>query len=106
MKIFDKIKASGKTWKVTGVAANALKGNKKMESLTIGKNVKKIGKNAFANCRKLKKVTVKSKKINTIGKNAFKNINKKATVKVPKAQKKKYAKLLNKAKLSKKVKIK
>ena len=75
-------------------------------SLTIGKNVKKIGKNAFANCRKLKKVTVKSKKINTIGKNAFKNINKKATVKVPKAQKKKYAKLLNKAKLSKKVKIK
>lgn len=106
VKIFDKIKASGKTWKVTGVAANALKGNKKMESLTIGKNVKKIGKNAFANCRKLKKVTIKSKKINTIGKNAFKNINKKATVKVPKAQKKKYAKLLNKAKLSKKVKIK
>jgi len=88
------------------VAANALKGNKKMESLTIEKNVRKIGKNAFANCRKLKKVTIKSKKINTIGKNAFKNINKNATVKVPKAQKKKYAKLLNKAKLSKKVKIK
>nr|WP_283094986.1 leucine-rich repeat protein [Hominisplanchenecus faecis] len=106
VKIFDKIKASGKTWKVTSVAANALKGNKKMESLTIGKNVRKIGKNAFVNCRKLKKVTIKSKKINTIGKNAFKNINKKATVKVPKAQKKKYAKLLNKAKLSKKVKIK
>ena len=106
VKIFDKIKASGKTWKVTSVAANALKGNKKMESLTIGKNVRKIGKNAFANCRKLKKVIIKSKKINTIGKNAFKNINKKATVKVPKAQKKKYAKLLNKAKLSKKVKIK
>ena len=106
VKIFNKIKASGKTWKVTSVAANALKGNKKMESLTIEKNVRKIGKNAFANCRKLKKVTIKSKKINTIGKNAFKNINKNATVKVPKAQKKKYAKLLNKAKLSKKVKIK
>ena len=82
VKIFNKIKASGKTWKVTSVAANALKGNKKMESLTIEKNVRKIGKNAFANC------------------------NKNATVKVPKAQKKKYAKLLNKAKLSKKVKIK
>lgn len=106
VKIFNKIKASGKTWKVTSVAANALKGNKKMESLTIEKNVRKIGKNAFANCRKLKKVTIKSKKINTIGKNAFKNINENATVKVPKAQKKKYAKLLNKAKLSKKVKIK
>ena len=46
--------------------ANALKGNKKIESLTIGKNVRKIGKNAFANCRKLKKVIIKSKKINTI----------------------------------------
>ena len=55
------------------MAANALKGNKKMESLTIEKNVRKIGKNAFANCRKLKKVTIKSKKINTIGKNAFKD---------------------------------
>lgn len=106
VKIFDKIKASGKTWKVTGVAANALKGSRKMESLTIGKNVTKIGKNAFANCGKLKKVTVKSKKITAIGKNAFKGMNKKATIKVPKAQKKNYTKLLNKAKLSKKVAIK
>ena len=65
-----------------------------------------LSKVKHQDCRKMKKVTIKSKKINTIGKNAFKNINKKATVKVPKAQKKKYAKLLNKAKLSKKVKIK
>ena len=77
-----------------------------MTSLTIEKNVRKIGKNAFANCKNLKKITVKSKKINTIGKNAFKGISKKAAIKVPKAQKKKYTKLLNKAKLAKKVKIK
>ena len=106
VKIFAKIKSNGKTYKVTGVGANALKGCKKMTSLTIEKNVTKIGKNAFANCKNLKKITVKSKKINTIGKNAFKGISKKAAIKVPKAQKKKYTKLLNKAKLSKKVKIK
>ena len=81
--------------------------------------VQKFGGTSVASYEKMKEVckiieahkekykdTIKSKKINTIGKNAFKNINKKATVKVPKAQKKKYAKLLNKAKLSKKVKIK
>ena len=106
VKIFAKIKSNGKTYKVTSVGANALKGCKKMTSLTIEKNVRKIGKNAFANCKNLKKITVKSKKINTIGKNAFKGISKKAAIKVPKAQKKKYTKLLNKAKLSKKVKIK
>ena len=106
VKIFAKIKSNGKTYKVTSVGANALKGCKKMTSLTIEKNVTKIGKNAFANCKNLKKITVKSKKINTIGKNAFKGISKKAAIKVPKAQKKKYTKLLNKAKLSKKVKIK
>ena len=79
VKIFDKIKASGKTWKVTGVAANALKGNKKMESLTIGKKCQKDWKECLCKLQKAEKVTIKSKKINTIGKNAFKNINKKAT---------------------------
>lgn len=70
------------------------------------KKCQKDWKECLCKLQKAEKVTIKSKKINTIGKNAFKNINKNATVKVPKAQKKKYAKLLNKAKLSKKVKIK
>ena len=37
----------GVTYKVTSVAANAFKGNKKITKVTIGKYIEKIGKNAF-----------------------------------------------------------
>ena len=107
VKIFDKIKASGKTWKVTSVAANALKGNKKMESLTIGKNVRKIGKNAFTGCKKLKSITIKTKKLTTktVKKGAFNGISKKVVVKVPKSKYKTYKKLLPAKGLKKAAKI-
>ena len=121
VKISSTMKGNGKTYKITSVAANALKGNKKMTSLTIGNNVVTIGKNAFANCRKLKKVTVNGNKLKTIGKNAFsgdkklktinmkkvkslktvgksafKGISKKVTVKVPGAKKAAYKRLFKK----------
>ena len=121
VKISSTMKGNGKTYKITSVAANALKGNKKMTSLTIGNNVVTIGKNAFANCTKLKKVTVNGSSLKTIGKNAFggdkklktinmkkvkslktvakgafKAVNKKVTVKVPKAKKAAYKRLFKK----------
>ena len=121
VKISSTMKGNGKTYKITSVAANALKGNKKMTSLTIGNNVVTIGKNAFANCTKLKKVTVNGNKLKTIGKNAFsgdkklktinmkkvkslktvgksafKGISKKVTVKVPGAKKAAYRRLFKK----------
>ena len=121
VKISSTMKGNGKTYKITSVAANALKGNKKMTSLTIGNNVVTIGKNAFANCTKLKKVTVNGNKLKTIGKNAFsgdkklktinmkkvkslktvgksafKGISKKVTVKVPGAKKAAYKRLFKK----------
>ena len=37
------VTVGGKTYKVTAIAKNALKGNKKITKVTIGKNVKKIG---------------------------------------------------------------
>ena len=39
-------------------------GNEKLKAVTIGKNVKTIGANAFYNCKKLKKIIIpdKSKK--------------------------------------------
>ena len=46
-------------------ARNSLK---KLKSLTVGKNVAKIGKGAFKGCSKLTKVKIKSKKIKSIGK--------------------------------------
>ena len=40
VKISASIKANGKTYKVTSIAANAFKGNKKMTSVLIGGIVK------------------------------------------------------------------
>jgi len=77
----------------TAIANKAFKNNKKLKSVTIGKNVKKIGKEAFYNCKKLKRITIKTTKLKSVGKNAIKGIYKKATIKVPKKQLKKYKKL-------------
>ena len=83
----------GYTYKVTEIDSKAFKNNKKLKSVTIGKNVKKIGKEAFYNCKNLKKITIKSSVLKSIGKNAIKNINKKATIKVPKKKLNVYKKL-------------
>ena len=120
----------GVTYKVTSIADNAFKGNKKLKkvvvgsnitsigknafagctsltSITIGKNVKKIGKNAFTGCKKLKSITIKTKKLTTktVKKGAFNGISKKVVVKVPKSKYKTYKKLLPAKGLKKAAKI-
>ena len=90
------VKIKGKTFKVTAIADNVCKGCKKLKSVTIGKNVKAIGKNAFRGARKLKRINIKSKKLTFVGKNAIKGIYKKAKIKVPKKKLKKYKKLFSK----------
>ena len=90
------------TYKVTSIGAKAFKGYKKLAKVTIGANVTTIGKAAFYNCKKLKNVVIKSKNITKIGKKAFRrNGAKKLTIKAPKKLKKKYNKLLKKAKTNK-----
>ena len=93
------VKIAGKKYKVTEIKANAFKNNKKLKKITIGKNIKKIGKNAFYGCKNLKKIIVKTTKLTTksVGKNAFKGINAKAVVKVPKKKLKVYKPILEKA---------
>ena len=93
------------SYKVTSVAANACKNNKKLKSVTIGKNVKKIGANAFSGCKNLKKIKVQSAVLKSVGKNALKGVSSKCTIYVPKKQLKAYKKLF-KGKGMKKVKIK
>ena len=129
-KIYDTVTLGGKKYKVTAVAPSLFKNYKKMTSLVIGKNVQTIGKNAFAgcadlkkvtangknlqqigskaffNCKKLKTLTIKSKKLKNVGKNAFKGINKKAVIKVPAAKWKAYKKLMAKKGQSGTVQIK
>lgn len=88
----------GVTYKVTSIAANAFKGNKKITKVTIGKNIEKIGKNAFYGCKKLSGITFKTTKLKAskVGKNAFKGVKAKVTVKLPKNKAKDYKKWLKK----------
>ena len=101
------VKVSGVTYKVTSIAKKAFKNNKKLKKVTIGANITTIGANAFAGCKNLKTVDIKSKKLKSVGKNAFKGIHKKAVFKVPAKKLKAYKKLLNsKAGIKKTMKIK
>lgn len=91
------IKYMGVTYKVTAVSAKACSGMSKLTKVTIGSNVKTIGKEAFKNCKKLKTLTIKSSKLNSIGKNAIKGINKKAVIKCPSKKVSAYKKLFKKS---------
>lgn len=101
------ITVKGVKYQVTAVSKDAFKNNKKVTQVTIDKNVKNIGKNAFYGCKNLKKVIIKTTKLTkkTVGKNAFKGIHKKATIKVPKKKLNAYKKLLKNAGISKSVKV-
>ena len=123
---------NGITYKVTSIAPGACKRNKKLKKVTIGTNVKEIGKKAFYGCtklttvnckskvlskigasvfqgdKKLTKITLKTtllKKTSTVGKNAFKGTSAKLMIKVPSKVKKTYKKFFKK-KGNKKVTIK
>lgn len=100
--------SDGTKAKVTSIAANAFKGNKKLTTVVIGKNIKKIGKKAFYNCKNLKKITINSTSLTkkSIGAKAFKNTSNKAVVKVVKKKLKTYKKILIAKGISKKAKMK
>lgn len=87
-----KINKLNKTYKVTSISNKAFKGNSFIGKISLSKNIKKIGKQAFYKCKKLKKVTFKSKV--KIGSQAFKNVNKKIKYKYPKKYKFYYKEVL------------
>ena len=58
--------------------------------------VKSIGKYAFYGDKKLKLITIKSKKLKTAGTKAIYGIHANAVIKVPKSKVSAYKKLLNK----------
>lgn len=105
--IRDSVKIGGVTYKVTQIDAKAFKGLKNLKSATIGKNIKKIDKEAFAGCGKLSNINMKKASgIASVGKKAFSKINAKAKVSVPAKKKAKYKRLLKKAGLPKKAVVK
>ena len=74
VEIPGKVYHKGTSYKVTGIEANA-----------------------FVKCRKLKRVTIKSKTLKYIGKNAFRKGKNKPVIKMPKKQYKRYCRLLKKS---------
>lgn len=95
----------GCEYKVTEIKDKAFRKNTKITQAVIGANVKKIGKEAFFGCSKLKKITIQSKTLTGIGKKAFAGLGKKASISVPKNKYAAYKKLFAKAKTPKSVKI-
>ena len=102
------VKLKGIRCQVTSIAPKAFKGDTKIKTVVIPSTVRKIGKEAFAKCKNLKKITIKTTYLSSkkVGANAFKGIHAKATIKVPKKQKKAYQKLLKARGVGKKVTVK
>lgn len=90
VSVRDKVKANGKSYHVTSIAANACRNMAKLKKATIGKYVASIGERAFYGCTLLKKVTVKTKLLKTAAADAFRNIAAKAVFDVPSSRKKAY----------------
>lgn len=106
LTIPDTIKANGKTYKVTEIAAKSCANMKKLTTLTIGKNVKTIGATAFVGDTKLKKITFKGGLLTKVGSKAFASVHKSGTVFCPTVKIKKYQDLLKKGGLPQSVKFK
>lgn len=105
VRIPDSVEIDGLTYKVTEIAGGALRGKTNLRTVSIGKNVTKIGKNAFYGCKKLVQIVVQGNKIKSVGTSAFRGISKSANVYVPKAALGKYKKLFSGKGLSENAKI-
>lgn len=94
-KIPDTITVDNITYKVTEIAAKAFKKSKKLKTVTIGKNVRKINRNAFFKCSYLKiaKINTILLKKKTASKYSFKGAHKSLKLKVRLSVKKSYKKI-------------
>ncbi len=80
----DAVKKDGYTFKVTEIDRKAFQKNTKITGITIGKNISKIGTQAFSGCSKLKNITFKGTKAPKINSKAFKGTAAKSKVMIPK----------------------
>ena len=92
----DYLKINGKKFKVVFIGMESFK-NKKIRSVTIGKNVKWINAGAFKGCKKLDYINIKTKNLGaiTVASDAFSNVSKNVKVKCPKKKYKSYKSLLS-----------
>ncbi len=92
----DTVKINGIRCKVTAIGKNAFAKKRNLRTVTIGRNVTKIGERAFFRAKKLKKVKIKSITLKSVGVGAFQGIQSKAVFQLPKKKKSVYRKLLSK----------
>jgi hypothetical protein len=96
----------GYTFRITAIGDKAFAKCKKLTKVTVGANVKKIGKSAFDGDKKLKTLVLQSTSITSIGKNAFRKTVKKMKVTLAKKKYRKYKKMLKKAGVNRRAKYK
>lgn len=89
------VKKNGISFEVVEIKKKAFYKHNKMVCVTIGANIKIVGRQAFYQNKKLKKIIFKTKKLEKIGEKAFIGIDNNARIIVPKSCKKKYVKLLD-----------
>lgn len=94
VKVPDTVKIQSLSYKVTEISKNAFKGCKKLQKVTLGKNISVIGSGAFRGCKKLKTVVLKSKILKKVGKNAFSGVVRNMKLRVPKGKLSKYRKMM------------
>ena len=95
VKMPKTVKVKGYKFTVTAIGNNAFKKYKNLKTVKTNTVLKKIGNNAFANCAKLSKITISSKKLESVGKNALKGINNNAVIEVPSSSSQTYNQLLS-----------
>ena len=96
----------GVKYKVTSISAKAFSGENNITSLTIGKYVTHIHKDAFIGCTSLKKLVIKTKLLSskTVSKKVFTPIPASCKVYISKKVKDTYPRLLKARGLSKTIK--
>lgn len=107
VKIPGSVTVNQVTYKVTAIAANAFKNQKKIKKVVIPSSVNRIGKKAFYGCKNLKNITIKTIKLTKkkVGSKAFSGIHAKAVIKVPKKKQSAYKKILKARGVTKKEKV-
>ena len=81
--VTDYISISGDKYEVTVIGTDAFKNYKNLKNVSIGANVKVIGKNAFYGCSNLKILSFRTDKLiaSIVGENAFKGLDSQILIK-------------------------
>ncbi len=97
VKIGNTVQIGSYSYKITAISEKAFYNNKKLAGVSIGKNVKTIGKNAFSGCSGLKTLQISSAVLQSVGSKAISGTYKKLSIKVPSSKLKVYKNLFTSA---------